>query len=347
MMSETIKLSICIATYNRGKFIGETLDTILSQMQPMVELVVVDGASPDNTPEVMAEYTSRYPALRYYRETENSGIDGDYDKAVGYATGEYCWLMTDDDLMRPGAVKRVLDKLHEEIDLLVVNAEVKSADFSRVLDERLISLEIDRNYGNGDEESFFLETTQGLSFIGCVVIKREVWMSRDRRSYYGSLFVHVGVIFQHLPIARAALIAEPLITIRYGNAMWTPRGLEIWSVKWPELVWSFKDFSDTAKSVLCPRGGWPLIKRLMFYRATGAYTTKEYNEIMRQKISGLTTRVASRFVAAIPVVLAGFIACIHSVILGGRGSRMVMYSLNNGQHRNAITRWAARSVGVC
>lgn len=339
-------LSICIATYNRGKFIGETLDAILSQMQPMVELVVVDGASPDNTSEVMAEYMSRNPALRYYRETENSGIDGDYDKAVGYAIGEYCWLMTDDDLMRPGAIKRVLDKLDGEIDLLVVNAEVKSADFSRVLDERLISLEVDRDYGSGDEESFFLETTQGLSFIGCVVIRREVWMSRDRCSYYGSLFVHVGVIFQHPPIARAELIAEPLITIRYGNAMWTPRGLEIWSVKWPELVWSFKDFSDRAKSILCTRRGWPLIKRLMFYRATGAYTTKEYNEIMRPRISGLT-RIASRLVAATPVVLAGFIACAHSVILGGRGSRMVMYSLNNGQHRNAITRWAARSVGVC
>ena len=340
------KLTICIATYNRGKFIGETLNTILSQMQPMVELVVVDGASPDNTPEVMAEYTSRFPALRYYRETENSGIDGDYDKAVGYAKGEFCWLMTDDDLMRPGAIKRVLSKLNETIDLLVVNAEVKSADFSKVLDERLISLTDDRTYGNGDEESMFLDTTQGLSFIGCVVIKREVWLVRDRRPYYGSLFVHVGVIFQHLPIARAALIAEPLITIRYGNAMWTPRGLEIWNVKWPELVWSFKDFSDKAKSVLCPRGGWPLIKRLIFYRATGAYTKKEYNEILRPKISGVT-RIASRLVAVVPVMLAVFIACMYSVVLGGRGSRMVMYSLNSGQYSNAITRWAARSVGVC
>lgn len=55
------KLSICIATYNRGKFIGETLDSILVQMEPGVELLVVDGASPDNTPEVMAQYLSLHP----------------------------------------------------------------------------------------------------------------------------------------------------------------------------------------------------------------------------------------------------------------------------------------------
>ncbi|BCK88832.1 hypothetical protein MIZ01_2638 [Sideroxyarcus emersonii] len=339
------KLTICIATYKRGKFIGETLDSILGQMLPGVELVVVDGASPDNTPEVVTEYARKYPELHYYRESENSGVDGDYDKAVGYATGEYCWLMTDDDLLCPGAVRKVLDKL-EQIDLLVVNAEVRSADFSIMLDERLIRLENDKVYGVGDEENMFRETVQGLSFIGCVVIRREVWLARDRRSYYGSLFVHVGVIFQHTPIARAVLIAEPLITIRYGNAMWTPRGMEIWIAKWPELIWSFKDFTDKTKSILCPRGGWHLIKRLVFYRATGAYTGKEYDEIVSIKFAGLT-RMASKFVAIVPVTLAGFIACIYSVFLGGRGSRMIMYSLNNGQHRNAATRWAARIVGVC
>lgn len=339
------RLSICIATYNRGEFIAETLDSILSQPIEDVEIVVVDGASPDNTAEVMAGYTSQYPALRYYREAENSGIDGDYDKAVGYATGEYCWLMTDDDLMRPYAVKRVLDMLNENVELLVVNAEVRSANFSKILDERLINLEVDRTYGVGEEEKFFMETAQGLSFIGCVVIKREVWLTRDRRPYYGSLFVHVGVIFQHMPIVRVTLIAEPLIIIRYGNAMWTPRGLEIWIVKWPGLVWSFMDFSDKAKSILCPLGGWHLIRRLMFYRATGAYTTNEYIKIIRPRISGLT-RFASKFVAVVPVTLAGFIVCIYSVVLSRRGSRMVMYSLNGCQFSNTITRWAAKNLGV-
>lgn len=344
-MAEAIKLSICIATYNREKFIGATLDSITSQMQPGVELVIVDGASPDNTPEVLAEYVSRYPALRYFRETKNSGIDEDYDKAACYAMGEYCWLMTDDDLLRPGAVRCVLDKLHGNIDLLVVNAEVRSADFSKVLDERLIRLDTDKIYGDGDEENLFLETAQGLSFIGCVVIKREIWLARDRRSYFGSLFVHMGVIFQHLPIAHAALIAEPLVTIRYGNAMWTPRGLEIWIVKWPGLVWSFVDFSDKVKSVVCPRGGWHLFKRLVFYRASGAYSIKEYNEILCPIFSG-SERQYSKFAARIPIALASLIASIYCAVAGGRGARMVMYSLVCGQHKNFIIRWAARAVGV-
>src|SRR5665647_2657471 len=106
-MSEQ-KLSICITTYNRGQFIGETLDSILGQMVAGVELVIVDGASPDNTPAVMTQYLLRYPEIRFFREQVNSGVDGDYDKAVGYARGEYCWLMSDDDLLKPGAIQYVL-----------------------------------------------------------------------------------------------------------------------------------------------------------------------------------------------------------------------------------------------
>jgi abequosyltransferase len=339
------KLTICIATYNRAIFIAETLDSILGQMEPDVELVVVDGASPDNTPEIMSKYVSLYPAIRYYREQENSGVDKDYDKAVGYASGEYCWLMTDDDLLRPGAVKRVLNKLDGPYDLVVVNAEVKSADFSKVLDEKLIKLEFDRNYGDGDEESLFLETTQGLSFIGCTVIKRKVWLARNRQIYFGTLFVHIGVIFQHLPIVRATLIADQLITIRYGNAMWTARGLEIWMVKWPELVWSFADFSDSAKSVVCARGGWQSFKRLLFYRATGAYTPEVYSKILSAKVSGWT-RISFKFATIVPVIVSNMIASLYCATVRNKGTRMVMYSLVCSRPANWITRWAARNVGV-
>ena len=158
------KLSICVATYNRGKFIGETLDSILCQSMQGVEIVVVDGASPDNTPEVMAPYLSAHPEIRYFREQENSGVDRDYDKAVAYATGEYCWLMTDDDLLRPGAVSRVLERIDGSPDLVVVNAEVRNYDFSIVLQERILDFSGDREYGAEDGEKFFSEAA-GLSFV--------------------------------------------------------------------------------------------------------------------------------------------------------------------------------------
>lgn len=50
------ELSICIATYNRADFIGQTLDSIVSQNCDGVELVIVDGNSTDLTPQIMSNY---------------------------------------------------------------------------------------------------------------------------------------------------------------------------------------------------------------------------------------------------------------------------------------------------
>jgi len=333
------KLSICIATYNRGKFIGETLDSILSQMPPSVELVIVDGASPDNTPEVMAQYLLDHPEIRYYREQENSGIDRDYDKAIGYARGEYCWLMTDDDLMHAGAISRVLDSLDTNPDLVVVNAEVQNADFTTVLNASFLKISSDREYGEKDNEKFFSEVASYLSFIGGVIVKRQLWLERDRASYYGTLFIHVGVIFQNPPISRVKVIAEPLIIIRYGNAMWTSRGFEIWMFKWPQLIWSFSDFSDLSKFTVSPREPWKLIKKLILYRAIGGYDIFEYQKFIATRTQGVS-RWLYMAIAIFPAASVNLFASIYCVLIN-RNARSGLYDLTRSQHST----WASRLLG--
>ena len=135
------RLSICIATLNRANVIGNTLDIILSQLPLDAEVVVVDGASTDNTQKLMEEYSARHPAIRYFREATNSGVDRDFDKAVGYARGEHCWLICDDDILAPHAIERALAALEDgRVDLLVVNAEIRDANLDTVLQLSLIHI---------------------------------------------------------------------------------------------------------------------------------------------------------------------------------------------------------------
>src|SRR6266571_4898125 len=98
-----------MATRNRAKFIGPTLESILVQATEEVEIVVLDGASTDNTEEVIRRYQARFPRLRYCRQETNMGIDRDFAKAVDLANGDYCWLFCDDDLFKPGAMRVVLE----------------------------------------------------------------------------------------------------------------------------------------------------------------------------------------------------------------------------------------------
>lgn len=341
---EPLKLSICIATFNRGKFIGDTLDSILIQLDPRVELIVVDGASPDNTPEVMAQYLSRFPEIRYYREPENSGVDADYDKAVGYAKGEYCWLMTDDDLLRPGAVVRVLESIEDAPELIVVNSEVKNVNFSKLYVERSLAFSVDREYGANDGEKFFAEVASYLSFIGGVVIKRQTWLARNRASYYGSLFIHVGVIFQHPPINEVKVIAEPLITIRYGNGMWSPRSFEIWTFKWPNLIWSFADFSDQAKLQVTQREPRRSISRLIRNRALGAFTRAEVQKFWPAS-AGKGERMIASLLSIFPASLANFLSVFY-LSCSANPNQMALHDLLHSKHAGLPSRMMSRVLNI-
>lgn len=182
------KLSICIATFNREEFICETLDSILAQLEDDVELVVVDGNSTDDTLGVMTRYCKLHPEIRYYREDINSGVDKDYEKVVGYALGKYCWLMSDDDLLKSGAIKRVLSACKENFDCVIVDAEVRSVNLSKVLIKKRLKHTKDQVYKSGEFEKLFLDVASQLSFIASVIIRKDIWMTRDRKSYFGSFF---------------------------------------------------------------------------------------------------------------------------------------------------------------
>jgi abequosyltransferase len=334
------KLSICIATYNRANFIGETLNSIITQLCDSIEIVVVDGASPDKTFEVMKEYLSKFSFIRYFRENKNSGVDADYDKAVQYARGEYCWLMTDDDILKPGAIEAVLESIRSYPELVVVNSEVKNFDFSKTYVERSLIITDNRNYEANDGESFFVDIASYLSFIGAVVIKREVWLARDRVRYYGSLFIHVGIIFQSPPLTKMKVISSPFITIRYGNAMWSPRTFEIWTFKWPNLIWSFVDFSDESKNKITKREPRKSFSRLFRNRALGVFSTAEVKKFWPDNVNIIELAMAN-LIAIFPRRLANIFSICYLKIEKNT-NKMALHDLLNCRHSNFISKCIAK-----
>jgi glycosyltransferase involved in cell wall biosynthesis len=294
-----LDLSICIATYNRASYLGATLDSILPQLTSSTEIVIVDGASTDDTAGVAADYMRRESRIRYQRQAVNGGVDRDFAAAVELARGRYCWLFTDDDHFKPGAVARVLSHLGEGHALIVVNAEVRNADLSEVVQPRRMEVEEDRTYPIGDDDRLLADAGYYLTFIGGVVVARDFWQERPKEPYFGSEFIHVGVIFQ-APLPRSArIIAEPLIEIRYGNAMWTARGFEIWMFRWPALIWSFPR-AAWAKRKVVARDRWRNPLMLLGHRAIGAYAPEQYEKLIASRRGAWPSRLVARAVAHVP-----------------------------------------------
>ena len=174
-MINTIKLSLCIATYNRAGFIKETLDSIFIQNSDQIEVVVLDGGSTDGTEELMQIYEKQYPNLRYIKIAEKGGFDQDLTSAVQHAKGEYCWLFSDDDIIKPTAINYILNELNQNHDVVIVNSEIRNPALTTVLKSKCINVTKDKVFNSTSFEQFFTLTASHSSFLGCIVIKRSIW----------------------------------------------------------------------------------------------------------------------------------------------------------------------------
>lgn len=306
-----LKLSICIATLNRANFLADTLESIICQATDEVEIIILDGASTDNTREVVRRYQERFSRLRYFRQNTNMGVDHDFAEAVRLAQGEYCWLFSDDDLMKPGAITAALGGIKSQFALIIINAEVRNADLSAVLEPQRLSLEANRIYEPDETHCLLADVGNYLTFIGCVIIKRELWNERDKEKYYGSFFIHVGVIFQNPLPEKTLVVATPLISIRYGNALWLDKYFEVWMFKWPNLIWSFEQYPAEIRLRICRKEPWRRIRTLLLHRAKGTYKISAYLKWLEPRLDSFWTRAASKGIAYFPGRIANLIAFMY------------------------------------
>jgi len=336
-----ITLSFCITTRNRAAFIGTTLENLISQATDEVEIVVLDAASTDATPETVEKFTRRFPRLRYVRQDTNQGVDRDYDRTVELARGKYCWMMSDDDILTPGAMTEVLGHCRGNYDLIVVNAEDRDADLRKIIGARRLPFLEDRVYKPSEANRLFADVSNHLSFIPSVVIRRDLWLSRDRESYFGSLFVHVGVIFQDRLPGEALVIARPLVAVRNANVSWASRSFEIWMFKWPGLIWSLPGFPDEVKASVCPREPWRGWKALLTHRAMGSYSLEEYRRWIVPQAAPIGRKAMAWVVAAAPGHLVNAFALLYCILFYGN-NRIPRFNLSNSRfsifaHRKRFT----------
>lgn len=103
------RVSVCIATYNGGRFIREQLDSILPQLTGDDEIVICDDGSTDETLPVAESYSE--PRIRIQRNSARLGHAQNFMKAIAMARGDYIALSDQDDIWVEGRLAKMLDLL--------------------------------------------------------------------------------------------------------------------------------------------------------------------------------------------------------------------------------------------
>jgi glycosyltransferase involved in cell wall biosynthesis len=128
------KISVIVPIYNQAPFIRETVDSVLSQDYPNVELVLSDDGSTDGTSEILREYAAGEPnRVKVVASEENTGIAGAFNRALEAHTGEYIAWLGGDDVMLPGKLGRQMAALQTSPDAIGCchDADVFDSDSGR------------------------------------------------------------------------------------------------------------------------------------------------------------------------------------------------------------------------
>lgn len=114
-MSETVLISFCIPTYNRGEILFQTIKSYVNDpaFDDRVELVISDNCSTDNTQELVNEFL-HYKNISYKRLPENIGAEHNMLSVLAQAKGMYLKLMNDTITLKPGALQKFLDIIQNQ-----------------------------------------------------------------------------------------------------------------------------------------------------------------------------------------------------------------------------------------
>jgi glycosyltransferase involved in cell wall biosynthesis len=212
-MSPTLpKLSICIPAYNRAKYLPALLDSILIQSYSSIEIVVSEDNSPERQKiaDVVQEYRRRgVDSIRYFENEKTLGFDGNLRMLFARATGDYCVMMGNDDLLCPGALGTIgtLLAAHPEV-AVVIRSYGWFSDNPAKLDQVVRYFPATSIFSPGEDTAVTFFRRVGA--LAGLVFRREdaVAVASDR--FDGTLYYQVYLAAELLLRGHGLYIAETI-----------------------------------------------------------------------------------------------------------------------------------------
>lgn len=106
-------VSIIMPSYNTGKFIKETIESVLSQTYSNWELIIVDDCSTDNTDEIVKPYLED-ERIKYFKNEKNSGAAVSRNRAIRESKGRWIAFLDSDDLWNEDKLQKQISFMEEK-----------------------------------------------------------------------------------------------------------------------------------------------------------------------------------------------------------------------------------------
>ncbi|HEY0678977.1 MAG TPA: glycosyltransferase family 2 protein [Chitinophagaceae bacterium] len=204
-----MKISLCIPQYNRINFLLKNLEILSRQTYDDVEIVISDDCSTDDTEQQIRQLQKnfRYPII-YSRNPTNFGYDRNLRRSMELATGDYVFILGNDDSLNfPDSVQLLVDFLqkHDYPEVGFCNM-VEAADPEVLYTRAVVTDEL----GTGPQIAFSYYSC--FSFVGGIIFKRCVFNEFNTPKHDGSIYVQIYLASVMVSSGKRLFsIKEPLV----------------------------------------------------------------------------------------------------------------------------------------
>lgn len=203
-----MEVSVIIPAYNYGKYIAETIESVLSQSVKPLEIIVVDDGSTDNTFDIVAEY----PVTYIYQN--NKGLAVARNTGIKYAKGKYIMSVDADDILRPDCIKEHLALADEKSLVTCGLMAFGSENYTARPKEATVEILLQTNciYSNTlfprqawvDVGGFDESETMRLGWED-----REFWLRCLKAGYKSKIGDYIGLLWRRHPNTMSSTTANP------------------------------------------------------------------------------------------------------------------------------------------
>lgn len=223
MTGKSPRVTVAIPTYRGAATLGAAIESVLAQSLGDFELIVVDDCSPDETREVVARY--RDPRLTYQRNTTNLGPEGNWNRCLELATGEYFKLLPHDDILHHQCLETqavVLDDdVSHRIALVFSARDVLSPDGRVLLRRGFPGRSRGQMRAAAAAAACVRRGTNLIGEPGAVMFRRELAAKVGRFNAAQPYVIDLDYWIRLLAFGDAYYCDEPLAAFRVSGTSWS------------------------------------------------------------------------------------------------------------------------------
>lgn len=128
------KISVIVPVYNVEDYLGECLDSLITQTLSDIEIICINDGSTDNSLEILTNYSKRDSRIKIITQ-ENKGLSSARNRGFEFINGKYTYFIDSDDILKSDALEKLYnlacDKNTDFIIFKLINFDSETKEFSK------------------------------------------------------------------------------------------------------------------------------------------------------------------------------------------------------------------------